>query len=503
MSADDIEQTLQFYNQVYVPRQKQLQQSRSASLSSLPELHSPALSTPATVPPPPTEKPPAPVLSPRGSGKPDEFFYKDLKGRLQGPFSSQQMLVWHERKYFKPSLEVRVGGAGPFYPFKDIISHLLHQERLQWARSKLLSESNPCSNLRRWEFDVSLLKTSQMISMVALAFEELQIVKCFEINPRTFFTFVLQIRDQMMEHSAPFHNLYHTANVFHALFVMLTTFGASKYLSHLEVFACLTAALVIDLNHPGVDNDFSVATSSPIAVRFNDQSVLENYHIAKAMELLQNDASNIFEGLDRAQFKQARSIIIDLVLATDLHKHHQLYHTFRQNIPNFLAANKDEKPAQHPAQTSHVALSLRHRRLLMRVLLHSADLSYTARIWEQSKGWGKRIESEFLRQGDKEVALGLEVPASRDRRNRIPLENDLNFCEFVAIPLMCSVRDVLPKFQVCVDNLRLNRQHYIKVLTGYESSRRPTDKRSVLADKELWQRRLSKAEELLGGSGPK
>ena len=107
--------------------------------------------------------------------------------------------------------------------------------------------------------------------MVALVFEELQIAKCFSINPRTFFTFVLQIRDQMMEHSAPFHNLYHTANVFQALFVMLTTFGASKYLSHLEVFACLTAALVIDLGNPGMDNDFMVSTSSPIALRFSNR----------------------------------------------------------------------------------------------------------------------------------------------------------------------------------------------------------------------------------------
>ena len=493
LSAESIEQMLQFYNRVYVPRQKQLHVSQSKVLSS-----SPVVSD-ISSPPPPTELSP-PVLSPRGSGKPDAFFYKDLKGRLQGPFSAEQMLTWHDKKYFKPSLEVRVGNDGPFHPFKDIISHLKYQERLEWARSKLLSADDPRSHIRRWDFDVFTLKTSQIISMVALAFEELEIAQCFKVKPRTFFTFVLQIRDQMMEHSAPFHNIYHTANVFQALFVMLTTFGASKYLSHLEVFACLTAALVMDLNHPGVDNSFSVLTSSPIAVRFNDQSVLENYHIVKAMELLQNSASNIFEGLTRAQYKQARSIIIDVVLATDPDMHHQLYHTFRQIVPDFLAANKHEEPAQHPAQTSHVPLSLRHRRLLMRVLLHSADLSYTARVWEQSKVWGQRVETEFLKQGDQEAALGLNVPPARERRNRIPLENDLNFCEFVAIPLVTTVCKVLPKFQECVDNLRSNREEYIKVLTEYENNRRPTDKRSVLADKELWLRRQSKAEEQLGSA---
>ena len=492
LAAEDIEQTLQFYNRVYVPRQKQLQlqQSSQNDLPSSPNTPTPAATQDSNSPVPPL------TLSPTG-GKPDRFFYKDLKGRLQGPFTAEQMLIWHERKFFKPSLEVRVGDDGPFYRFKDVISHLMHKERLEWARSKLCSSEHPRANIRRWEFDAFQLKTSHVISMVALAFDELQIAQCFNINPRTFFTFVLQIRDQMMAHSAPFHNLYHTANVFQALFVMLTTFGASKYLSHLEVFACLTAALVMDLSHPGMDNKFMVSTSSPIASRFNDQSVLENFHISKAMDLLQSKGSNIFEGLTPAQFKEARSIIIDIVLATNPQMHQQLYYMLRQKLPGFLAANKQEKPAQHPAQTCHVSLPPPERNLLMRVLLRSADLSYTARNWEQSKVWGKRAEAELLRQGDKEAELGLEVPPSRERRNRIPLENDLNFCEFVAIPLFCTVRKVLPKFQPCIENLRLNRKEYIEVISDYEKNRRPTDRRSVLADRELWSRREAKANEQL------
>ena len=496
LSAEDIEATLQFYNQVYVPKQKGLQLQQASQIDLLSSSNKVPTPGADSDPSAPVAQVPQPTLSPTG-GKPDTFFYKDLKGRLQGPFSAQRMLSWHERNFFKPSLEVRVGEDGPFYPFKDIISHLLHKERLEWAKSNLCSSEHPHSNIRSWEFDVFQLKASHVTSMVALAFEELQIAKCFSINPRTFFTFVLQIRDQMMAHSAPFHNLYHTANVFQALFVMLTTFGASKFLSHLEVFACLTAALVIDLGHPGMDNNFMVSTSSPIALRFNDQSVLENYHISKAMELLQSKASNVFEGLTRAQFKEARSIIIDIVLATDPQMHRKLYHTLRQKVPDFLAASEQQKPAQHPAQTCHVPLPQPDRRLLMRVLLRSADLSYTARNWKQSKVWGERTEAELLRQGDKEVELGLEVPSPRERRRRVPLENDLNLCEFVAIPFFCTVRKVLPEFEPCIEHLRLNRNEYIKEISDYENHRRPTDRRSVLADKEVWSRREAAANEHL------
>ena len=53
---------------------------------------------------------------------------------------------------------------------------------------------------------------------------------------------------------------------------------------------------------------------------YNDESVLENHHLAVAFKLLQDPTCNFLDNLDRAQMKALRKIIIDTVLATDMKK---------------------------------------------------------------------------------------------------------------------------------------------------------------------------------------
>jgi len=57
---------------------------------------------------------------------------------------------------------------------------------------------------------------------------------------------------------------------------------------------------------------------------YNDESVLENHHLAVAFKLLQADERNIFSHLTAKQIKTLRKMVIDMVLATDMSKHMQL-----------------------------------------------------------------------------------------------------------------------------------------------------------------------------------
>lgn len=57
---------------------------------------------------------------------------------------------------------------------------------------------------------------------------------------------------------------------------------------------------------------------------YNDESVLENHHLAVAFKLLQNESNDIFQNIAKKQRQIIRKMVIDMVLATDMSKHMSL-----------------------------------------------------------------------------------------------------------------------------------------------------------------------------------
>ena len=59
---------------------------------------------------------------------------------------------------------------------------------------------------------------------------------------------------------------------------------------------------------------FFNAPDSEMALMYNDESVLENHHLAVAFQLLQNEDCDIFENLSKKERQTIRKMIIDTVL---------------------------------------------------------------------------------------------------------------------------------------------------------------------------------------------
>ena len=51
-------------------------------------------------------------------------------------------------------------------------------------------------------------------------------------------------------------------------------------------FATLWSAVVHDFEHSGVNNDFLIKTSNCLAITYNDQSPLENHHLAASSRVV-------------------------------------------------------------------------------------------------------------------------------------------------------------------------------------------------------------------------
>lgn len=113
--------------------------------------------------------------------------------------------------------------------------------------------------------------------------------------------------------------------------------------------AAIFAATIHDVDHPGLTNQFLINTSelwlpnmkktvnvwkltilicwsqgSELALMYNDESVLENHHLAVAFKLLQSPDCDIFSNLNKKQRQTLRKMVIDMVLATDMSKHMSL-----------------------------------------------------------------------------------------------------------------------------------------------------------------------------------
>jgi hypothetical protein len=67
---------------------------------------------------------------------------------------------------------------------------------------------------------------------------------------------------------------------------MLTLVEAEKKLNDLEIFVLLLAALCHDVDHPGLNNAFLSASNDPLAIRYNDLSVLESHHASTTIKTI-------------------------------------------------------------------------------------------------------------------------------------------------------------------------------------------------------------------------
>jgi calcium/calmodulin-dependent 3',5'-cyclic nucleotide phosphodiesterase len=54
-----------------------------------------------------------------------------------------------------------------------------------------------------------------------------------------------------------------------------------NWLSDLEIFTSLIAAIIHDYDHSGTTNNFHINSDSKLAILYNDRAVLENHHVSE------------------------------------------------------------------------------------------------------------------------------------------------------------------------------------------------------------------------------
>uniref|UniRef100_A0A8C5A540 Phosphodiesterase n=1 Tax=Gadus morhua TaxID=8049 RepID=A0A8C5A540_GADMO len=283
----------------------------------------------------------------------------------------------------------------------------------------------------RWNFDVFALNSASCDhSLQTLLFE---LVVRYELNSRfkipisCLTEFLTSLERGYCENNNPYHSHVHAADVTQTLHCLLLRTGLVHWLSELEVMACLFAAAIHDYEHTGTTNNFHIHTKSEYALIYNDRSVQESHHLSAAFRLLQDDRMNIFVNLTREEWMELRSLVIEMVLSTDMTSH--------------LLQVKDMKSClqQQERINKPKALSL---------LLHTADISHPSKPWALHSRWTKALMEEFFRQGDREAELGLPFSPLCDRNTTLVADSQIGFIDFIVDPTFCLLSDMAERIVI-------------------------------------------------------
>ncbi|XP_053957620.1 dual specificity calcium/calmodulin-dependent 3',5'-cyclic nucleotide phosphodiesterase 1-like [Anastrepha ludens] len=282
-------------------------------------------------------------------------------------------------------------------------------------------------NLDDWSFDVfALAEAAGGQPIKYLSYDLLNrygIIHKFKIAPATLEIFLNRVEEGYCRYRNPYHNNIHAADVTQTTHYVLCQTGLMNWLTDLEIFATLLAALIHDFEHTGTTNNFHVMSGSEKALLYNDRAVLENHHVSAAFRLLKEDDCNILNNLSREEFREFRTLIIDMVLATDMSFHFQQLKNMR-NLLTLNEASVDKSKA-------------------MALVLHCCDISHPAKRWNLHHRWTMLLFEEFFRQGDLERELGLPFSPMCDRNNILFPESQIGFIDFIVDPSLSVMSDML------------------------------------------------------------
>lgn len=141
-----------------------------------------------------------------------------------------------------------------------------------------------------WQFDIFALADAtpgNTLSLLAFhLFSQAGHIKKFQLDKGKLCRYLHRI-EQGYDASNPYHNSTHVAGVLQMTHMLLCHGGLLKSNAFFGTchLASYWSAIVHDFEHGGLNNEFLIKTAHPLALLYNDQSPLENHHLAAAFGL--------------------------------------------------------------------------------------------------------------------------------------------------------------------------------------------------------------------------
>ncbi|KAI9313040.1 hypothetical protein BX666DRAFT_1864726, partial [Dichotomocladium elegans] len=325
-----------------------------------------------------------------------------------------------------------------------------------------------------WEFLPADLDELRLVQLVCLIFRQvLSHPALIDLNvcDDDLHTFVFDICNSYHK-TNPYHNFRHAVDVLQSMYYFLCKLGVLQFMTDIksapeeddkttpplpddspppvggqcgataelqsllrpiDVFALFLACIGHDIGHPGIKS------CTPLALLYNDRSVLESFHSMAFFHLLRNSCfQKLTQARDWPEYAcniDFRKIIVSSILATDMAMHDEYVQQIEQQA---------EKWHSNELNLDDEAVRDRERLTLCGALIKCADISNCARPFPVAKKWAVILSEEFALQGDLEKELGL-VSLPINERGKVSLEQfQLGFKRNIARKLYQAVAALLP-----------------------------------------------------------
>lgn len=426
-----------------------------------------------------------------------DYYCLDKEGNKQGPYSAKTLYSWLLNDFIHLQIQVSHGflGNGDYYPlgmFERTFRRIANNSITEWPiATNLHNKSEKSSSFPitvgvfadphhiihhyyQWDFDIWDLELHELLPLSMILTSSLGLSDGFLIETSCWRNFMDEVQEYMTKHKNPYHNYYHVLDVTQTCFLFVSEMGGFELLRSYEILALIVAALTHDLDHPGLNNLYQVNARTPLSLDYNDISVLENHHCSLAFTIINQSNCQIFKSLDPMTFKVVRKLMISLILATDMTSHFSLKTEIDDLIVRkFTLPSVDPSVVipslnAHPSEGSTVlVLDDKEREVILKAVLHTADISNPAKSWKLSKKWSDLVVEEFFNQGDREKLEGLPVSPNMDRLTTYQDELSVNFTDFIVAPYFFALSNIFPKLgEVAIEHLAKNRNTWHQMIVN-------------------------------------
>ncbi len=303
-----------------------------------------------------------------------------------------------------------------------------------------------------------------------------------EIIPKPIFkNFIEKIVSNYDRINAIYHNDLHAGDVMQTSHTILTKGNLSQKmkLGQLDSFSLLVACLCHDYKHPGQNNLYQINAKTKYAMRYNDISVLENYHVSQTFKVIQKNEYNIFINFSPEEYRICRRRMIDCILSTDMTNHQKVLSAIKIKMETYdIKKGKNVEKICQDNNEDDLGKLFENQQGVLNMIIHGSDISNPAKPDKISNEWTKRVYGEFFIQGDLEKKKGLTVSMFCDRENTNINKAMIGFIKFVVLPSVNILVNLVYEVKIYVDYCKFNLKKHECGLKNDEKKERALKKKS-------------------------